>query len=79
MRLRRMWINQPSTLQEFHSLHGTNVLVDLEDSGGPCIYFLSGAVISMLVNPGILSAGWPRRTETNERIRGELPTRLWTL
>lgn len=53
--MRRMWINQPSTLQPLHHLHGVNVLAE-----GTKVYFLSGPTISMEVptNPNPLSEGW---------------------
>lgn len=58
--MRRMWINQPSTKQTHHSLHGTRVLVDTNRSlGDPVtVYFLSGAVVSMRMSPMALSDGW---------------------
>lgn len=49
----RMWINQPSTLQPLHHLHGTNVLAQ-----GTRVWFLAGDVISMEVPPNVLSKGW---------------------
>lgn len=51
----RMWINQPSTLQPLHHLHGTNVL---SEDGTNRIWFLSGPVISMVVPHNVLSLGW---------------------
>jgi hypothetical protein len=53
--MKRMWINQPSTLQPFHRLHGTNVLLDEKNE---TIYFLSGNVISMMIPIETLSKGW---------------------
>ncbi len=53
--LKRMWINQPSTLQEFHRLHGQNVLLDVERE---TIYFTSGPVVSMQIPLSVLSPGW---------------------
>jgi hypothetical protein len=32
MYIKRMWINQPSTLQPFHKLHGQRVLAEYETS-----------------------------------------------
>ena len=55
--VQRMWINQPSTLQPLHNLHGTNVLAVREDIGWR-VYFLSGVVISQQVPRGTLSEGW---------------------
>jgi len=56
--MRRMWIDQPSTLQPLHKLHGTNVLV--VDDTDKCYraYFLSGDVVSQQVPKLALSEGW---------------------
>jgi hypothetical protein len=66
--LTRMWINQPSTLQKFHALNGTNVLAEHESANIMRIYFLSGDVISQLISKTVLSDGWrlstPVRQET---------------
>lgn len=53
--MKRMWINQPSTYQEFHKYHGKNVLLDTVHE---VIYFLEGPVISMQVPLRILAKGW---------------------
>ena len=59
--IKRMWINQPSTLQNYHELHGVNVLAEFVD-GEHCyavrVYFLSGPVVSQVVTVGCLSEGW---------------------
>jgi hypothetical protein len=62
--MKRMWINQPSTLQENHELHGVCVLA--EDQRLPYrkvvrVWFTSGDVISMEILPSALSEGWPKR------------------
>ena len=54
----RMWVNQPSTLQPLHHLHGTNVLAVHEYEHTYRIYFLSGDVISQQCNGASLSKGW---------------------
>jgi hypothetical protein len=56
--LKRMWINQPSTHQQHHGLHGVNVLCN--DLGQQFVYvwFTSGPVVSMKINRLALSAGW---------------------
>jgi hypothetical protein len=43
----RAWINQPSTLQPLHALHGVTCIV--HDRGDPSVtlYFTEGAVHSM--------------------------------
>lgn len=56
--MKRMWINQPSTLQLLHSRHGENVLAVKEGDKHYTIYLLNGNVISMLVPLNILSRGW---------------------
>lgn len=71
--LRRMWINQPSTLQPYHALHGTHVLA-LGETDRTCrVYFLSGPVISQHVDCGALSAGWPDQCGTVPKGDTEKP------
>lgn len=53
----RMWINQPSTLQPHHDLHGENVLA-IRNSDLWRVYFLKGDVISMNLAFNTLSKGW---------------------
>jgi hypothetical protein len=54
-----MWINQPSTHQEFHKMHGTNVLADLDSRPNIArIYFLESTVISQDILKTALSDGW---------------------
>jgi len=57
-KLERMWIDQPSTTQPLHRLHGTNVLAVREDDRYMRVYFLSGDVISQLASSYWLSKGW---------------------
>jgi streptomycin 6-kinase len=54
----RMWVNQPSTLQPLHSLHGTNVLAAPEGEGLFRIWFLAGEVVSQQAPRAALSSGW---------------------
>ncbi len=65
MSLERMWINCPSKLQEHHSLHGMNILVDLSecDRGFVRIWFTTGEVISMIFPKRHLSKGWQKTTK----------------
>jgi len=61
--MRRYWINQPSTLQPHHNMHGENVLCDMDDpayEGRPVIqvWFLHGAVWSADIMRNALSEGW---------------------
>jgi hypothetical protein len=56
--MKRMWINQPSTLQLLHRLHATNVLVVPDTDQTMRVYFLSGDVISQQVPRNALSEGW---------------------
>lgn len=62
--VKRMWINQPSTRDVLHHLHGTNVLGYKEKRGRDMyrIYFLSGDIISMRVMNTALSNGWINRS-----------------
>lgn len=57
--LKRMWINQPSTLQHLHELHGVRVLACPDTDRTSRAYFLSGDVISMQIPRESLSEGWP--------------------
>lgn len=52
----RMWVNQPSTLQPLHYLHGTNVLAVHDYTWR--VYFLKDAVESMQSASPCLSKGW---------------------
>lgn len=61
--IERKWINQPSTLQPLHHLHGTNVLAAKEYDDTYRIFFLKGDTISMQVSSLYLSDGW-----TNENL-----------
>lgn len=63
MNLQRMWVNQPSTLQEHHDLHGTNVLACREYDDTWQVYFLSGDTISRQMLGRALSPGWRPQTE----------------
>lgn len=58
--MRRMWINQPSTLQPLHHMHGTNVLAGREyrADNAVTVYLLEGDVVSMYVPSLALSPGW---------------------
>ena len=59
---KRMWIDQPSTLQPYHELNGTNVLAVFaranEKMTTYVIYFLSGPVVSQEIDGLALSKGW---------------------
>lgn len=61
MTLQRMWINQPSTLQALHNLHGLRVLAVHESETISQVYFLAGGTISQQVPRQALSEGWPAR------------------
>lgn len=54
----RMWVNQPSAHQTYHSLHGFNVLAVKEDKTLHRVYFLSGDVVSQQISTTALSDGW---------------------
>lgn len=56
----RAWINQPSSLQPLHYLHGTNVLAVADGPGYFKAYFLSGDTIDMRVSDLSLTLGWRR-------------------
>lgn len=58
--MERYWINQPSTLQECHKMHRSNVLCDVSNSFGSCVtvYFTEGDIVSALIPRNALSKGW---------------------
>jgi hypothetical protein len=66
--LKRMWVNQPSTLQQHHDLHGTNVLAQFARVGKSpdfdtfIVYFLSGDVENCEMFRRSLSDGWKDRS-----------------
>ena len=64
--LERMWINQPSSLQQHHNMHGTNVLASPESQTVTQIFFLSGPLISQQISPLALSKGWCPSNALNE-------------
>lgn len=53
----RVWINAPSRLQPPHSMHGARgiAMIDQHCSDTVRIYFCTGDIISMQVNPLYLS------------------------
>lgn len=64
----RMWINQPSTLQPLHKLHGERVLA-INENGSWRVYFLRGNVVSMMVPDNTLSGGWNEEMRPPEAAR----------
>lgn len=54
----RMWVNQPSTSQTLHHLHGRNVLAICDYGDIFRIYFLDGPVESQQAPRRALSEGW---------------------
>lgn len=56
---KRMWVNQPSTLQPHHALHGERVLVIHEYDDTYQVFFTHGDVVSMQMSGLCLSEGWP--------------------
>ena len=59
--MKRMYIDQPSTLQPLHALHGTNVLAEEEADKVMRVYFLSGDIVSQQVPKLCLSEGWTKQ------------------
>lgn len=62
--IKRMWVNQPSTLQPLHRLHGVRVLAHADTDRTMRAYFLSGGVISMQIPREALSEGWPETSKS---------------
>lgn len=68
--MQRMWINQPSTLQPDHKLHGRNVLADDKNDYTPgyvIIYFVDGSVESQVIARLSLSKGWTASNGKNRK------------
>lgn len=65
-KMKRYWINQPSTLQFAHEFHGQNVLapetLDAENEW-VTVYFTKGDTISARINRDALSDGWAKQHE----------------
>ena len=58
--MKRMWVNQPSTLQPYHKFDRMRVLVPENTVPGAVrVYFTEGPIISTMMNPMALSGGWP--------------------
>lgn len=60
---KRMWINQPSTLQPYHELNGINVIAIPARPNYFWVYFLTNNtngsdIISQEVHCNALSNGW---------------------
>jgi hypothetical protein len=57
----RYWVNQPSSLQPDHNLHGSLVIGprELPNNGHVTVYFTEGNIISSMVRVSALSPGWP--------------------
>ena len=55
---RRMWINQPSKLQDDNALHGTNVLAYHEYGSTYRVFFLNGDIVDQQMLRSQLSEGW---------------------
>jgi hypothetical protein len=73
--LRRMWVNQPSTLQPFHAMHGVNVLAQPDYGDLMRVYFLAGDTISQQMTRLALSEGWrPEKTTSSEEVQSPQQT-----
>lgn len=58
--IERMFVNQPSSLQPHHNLHGARVLAVAETESSHRVYFTEGPIISMVMTKLALSKGWPK-------------------
>ena len=76
-KLERMWIDQPSTHQPLHAMHGVDVLVNTEglnEFGSVRAYPTSGSVISLVVDITALSKGWrDRQEDKTDLLEDEAP------
>ena len=68
--LRRRWVNNPSTLQPFHAIHGRNVIADYTEHihGDPVpVYLVAQDSMNLpdyplaeeLIPDEFLAVGWP--------------------
>jgi hypothetical protein len=57
---KRMWVNQPSTLQTYHKFHGMEVIAIKLDDQTSQVYFISTSWTSMEMDNLALSYGWPK-------------------
>lgn len=58
--MKRMWVNQPSTQQRYHHLHGELVYANpLSYVANVRIYMIHGSIISQIVSSDALEKGWP--------------------
>lgn len=71
--MKRMWINQPSSLESYHKWHGIQVLAMREYDDTYMVYFLEGQVISMQISRYALSEGWPHE---ENKIKKTDPSQL---
>lgn len=68
----RMWINQPSTWQEHHALHGQNVLAHPDRWDLMRVFFLDGTLRSSLMPRNSLSVDW-QMPQTPRSLHSESP------
>jgi hypothetical protein len=68
MAIQRYWINQPSTLQPYHHLHGRLVLADLHKDNypGAVCYFTKGPELWKEIDKSALSDDWPNHLMERE-------------
>jgi hypothetical protein len=66
-KLTRGWINQPSSHQPHHALHGIRVLMD-----GNTAYFTEGVRVAANIHAEAVSPGWPSSSR-----HAPLPTAEW--
>lgn len=59
--MERMFVNQPSTNQDFHHIHGLNVIADYKpnEHSSRC-WPVKGEVISLQIPNICLSKGWTK-------------------
>lgn len=64
MDIYRAWINQPSTQQPLHALHGTRCIVDDDGSQSVTLYFTDGDLHSTTALRQCISRIYLSSTET---------------
>lgn len=71
MKVKRMWVNQPSVLQPCHQLHGTLVLAEPYTDQSWVAHFLGGDTVSAVLPRASLSEGWPQHLRQRPAVPGE--------
>lgn len=67
--VRRMWVNQPSTMQPMHDRHGQLVIAHHDYDDQWRCFPIAGNTVSFMANRLWLSDGWPRHLQDEQTVR----------